>query len=87
MYRVDEDAYNLKNAAKATGIEDYLKAKWRRWFALSPRWANEEKTEVKFWLNPMDQHIYEAGWYSVEQLMEWVEDRGPVMKKPKVARR
>lgn len=84
MHDVDEDYYHLEEAAKATGIEEYLKSKGKRWFALSPRWADEGKTSVKFWLNPMDQHIYEEGWFTVADLKEWAADRGPVMMKRKV---
>lgn len=81
MCRVDEDGYNLLAAAKATGIEEYLKSKGKRWFTLSPRWANEGKTEVRFWLNPYDQQIYNCGWYSVEDLRLWGDDQGPVLKQ------
>jgi hypothetical protein len=87
----DRDA--LEAAARATGIQDdidYVNAAARGnrsfplpkgYYALSPRWANDEKTEVKFWLNPADQQNNKSGWYTPEELLLWVKDEGPVMGK------
>lgn len=81
MEEGDRDAANLRAAAEKTGIEKYLKGKGKGWYALSPRWANEDKKEVVFWLNPFDQRSYEAGWFTVEDLRQWADDKGPVIKK------
>ena len=45
------------------------------------RRRGEVKTEypVMFFLNPMEQEIYHSGWFTVEQLREWAENKGPVM--------
>jgi len=45
---------------------------------------NVTKYNVMFWLNPMEQHLYHSGWFTVEQLEEWVEDQGPVLKEEAV---
>ncbi len=66
----------------------------RKWgyFALSPRWAHKEekkktKHPVVFWLNPMQQDQNEFGWYTVEDLEQWLEGKGPIPKKKEKKRR
>lgn len=76
----DEDHIALLAAAAATGVEAALKAADRRYFALSPRWADESRTSVKFWLNPYDQQRNNHGWYTPEDLMLWTKGEGPVPK-------
>lgn len=86
MLESDVDAYNLKKAAEATGIKELLEKAGKRSFALSPKWAKDirgksnTKYEVVFWLNPMEQHIHNHGWFTVEQLELWAQNKGPVMK-------
>jgi hypothetical protein len=67
------------------------------YYALSPAWINEDHKEksaypVVYWLNPMQQDKNNFGWYTVEQLLEWVDEgKGPIpmteeqMKKRKRA--
>lgn len=55
------------------------------YFALVPAWVGDKKRQdtshgVYFWLNPMHQDRYNSGWFTVEELDEWLEGRGPVMK-------
>jgi len=94
MRAADEDRIKLLAAAKATGIEERLQKAGRRWFALSPRWFmggrnNERKSKhpVMFWLNPMEQHLFDSNLFTVEDLDEWAQDKGPVVKTSKEARR
>lgn len=84
MLEADEDNIALKKAAEKTGIEKILAEAGRKYYALSPRWADAEKKEVKFWLNPQEQDRYEYGWYSVDELKQWAKGEGPIMKKAKV---
>lgn len=70
----------LDAAVKASGIKDRLKAADRRYFALSPRWSNDEETEFKFWLNPMKQDQYNSCWCTIEDLDAWINDEGPIPK-------
>ena len=89
MKESDEDYLNLTEAAEKTGIEAKLKAAGKRYFALSPRWASSIKStsdgEVKsqhsviFWLNPHEREN-NFGWYTVEQLMDWIDGKGPIPK-------
>lgn len=87
----DLDQKRLITASEATGIADRLQKAGRRYYALSPKWADavlvskrgESKTNhpVVYWLNPMDQDSNNYGWFTVEELDKWVKGKGPVPKK------
>lgn len=96
LKEADEDAIALREAALATGIytqlrminRDKLFSAPKGYYALQPRWAKNfenfdrpTRYKVIFWLNPMNQTKYKSGWYTVEELEEWLQDRGPVVKK------
>jgi hypothetical protein len=61
-----------------------------KWYALSPKWNNfknadgtpshPSKYPVVFWLNPQTQSKVNAGWFTVEDLEQWIEGKGPVVK-------
>jgi hypothetical protein len=34
---------------------------------------------IKFWLNPNEQDIYNSGWFTIDELIAWTHDTGPVM--------
>ena len=76
----DLDRYKLYKAMAETGIEKTLKDAGKSYFALSPRWKDESKTELIFWLNPMEQHLYNFGWMTIQDLLDWTENKGKVMK-------
>jgi hypothetical protein len=92
MRQVDEDQIALTEAAKATGIRERvcanLKSSWGGlpFYALSPRWRFENDTpsahKVIFWLNPCDQNKLNYGWFTVEELDQWIEGKGPIPKTP-----
>lgn len=86
----DKDYIALQKAAEKTGIAKRIeKAKpeqhWhRQYFALRPNWIFEDRKDtskypVIFWLNPISQRRFKAGWYTVEQLDAWLEGEGPVI--------
>jgi hypothetical protein len=81
MTKADEDTIALQQAAAKTGIHKVLKDSGRSYFALSPKWTDESKTEVKFWLNPQDQSNNNYGYYTVEELEEWADGKGPIPKQ------
>lgn len=83
MLEADEDTIALKKAADATGIEKILEKAGCKYYALSPRWKDEDKKEVKFWLNPQEQNKYQYGWYSVDELKQWAKGEGPIVEKAK----
>lgn len=65
------------------------------YYALSPRWTEslknigregetiELKTKhpVVFFLNPARQKDFNHGWFTVEELEQWIKGKGPVIKK------
>jgi hypothetical protein len=69
----------LQKAAARTGIHQKLAKADRKYFALSPRWSDDQ-TQVKFWLNPYDQQNNNFGWYTVGDLEAWIEGTGPIPK-------
>jgi len=86
LLAADLDAIALDVACKQTGIADRLKAAGRRYYALSPRWCNKEgvsngsKDDIRWWLNPCDQDKNNYGWFSLAQLEEWIQGKGPIPK-------
>ena len=90
LIEADVDGLNMIDAAEATGIKKRLENAGRRHYALSPSWATSIKStkdgEIKtkhsviFWLNPMDQHLYNFGWLTVEDLEDWIEGKGKIVK-------
>lgn len=73
----------LLKTVKKTGIEEILKKAKKRYFALSPRWEDYKKKEIKYWLNPMEQNIHEHGWYTLDDLKLWAKNKGPILNKSK----
>lgn len=84
------DYNNLRIAVANTEIENYLRDHGKHYYALEPRWylpefrpENREFNtahNVVFFLNPHEQNKYNYGWFTVEELKEWGEDKGPVCK-------
>lgn len=35
--------------------------------------------EIRFWLNPNEQDIYRSGWFSIDDLIAWTHEYGPIM--------
>lgn len=90
----DKDQIRLTKVAKETGIEEKILSannKIKVWdqpygyYALCPAWVNEgerkrTKYKVKFFLNPRKQNKNNCGWFTVEELEQWLEGKGPVLK-------
>jgi hypothetical protein len=86
MRDADVDRRTLLDAAASTGIEQRLEQAGLRWYALSPKWAAGEQAErtihkVVFWLNPQAQSKNNCGWFTVEDLDQWIAGEGPVPKE------
>lgn len=77
----DLDQLALKAAVEATGILQRLKEAGCEYFACSPRWADNTKTEINFWLNPMGQDRHNYGWMTVADLDDWIQGKGKVVKQ------
>lgn len=80
---LDENSIELAKADEATGIKKRLEEAGKRFYALAPRWSPldpEKEGALQYWLNPVDQHLYNHGWYSVKDLEAWIKGEGPIMK-------
>lgn len=66
----------LKKVAE-TGIENKIQGAGKGWYALSPR--EQDDGSLSFYLNPTEQHKYASGWFTVSELEEWCEDKGPIV--------
>lgn len=85
MHDADASYLDLTEAAVKTGIRARVDAAKKGYFALSPRWVDEEekpktKHPVIFWLNPEQQHSNNYGWFTVEELDQWIAGKGPIPK-------
>jgi hypothetical protein len=91
----DKDYNGLLAAVKETGIEDRLKVaqdsdsrsfnKKCSYYALVPKWLKENtdrktKYRMMFWLNPCEQRENNYGWFTVEELDQWIVGEGPIKK-------
>jgi hypothetical protein len=83
MMDIDMMKINLDKAAKKTGIHKKLEKAGLKYYALSPSWNDPETPSdgIKFWLNPSDQQANNHGWYTVEELKQWIKGKGPIPKK------
>jgi hypothetical protein len=76
----------LIKASEKTRIKKKLEKADLKFYALTPGWLTElcnkrdSKYNVVYWLNPVDQHKHNCGWFTVEELLEWTKDKGPVIK-------
>lgn len=80
-----ETVYNrrrLAAALEATGIVDKLKQAKLGYYALSPDLKKfVESEQLLFWLNPHQQDKFNSGWFTLEDLQQWAEGKGPVIKQ------
>lgn len=82
VYQKDQGKLELRNALDATGIKELLKESNKKYYAFEPAWIDENKKELKVFLNPAEQSQYKSGWYSIEQLRQWAHNCGPIIKAP-----
>ena len=66
----------LWDRVNATGIIPFLQANNKGYYALSPKiWEGDQ---LKFFLNPKEQKLFNSGWFTESELRQWAEGRGPV---------
>jgi len=58
-------------------VKATLRDQQKDWHSLE-RWQWMDG-EIRFWLNPVEQDIYNAGWFSIDDLIAWAHDHGPVL--------
>lgn len=80
----DLEEFTLARRVGETGIVDEVRASGKSFFSLSKGMVDEDD-ELRIWLNPCEQHLYNYGWYTVEELRQWTKNEGPIMKKASAA--
>ena len=87
MLERDQDARRLQAAAEKTGIAKKLKKAGLGWHALQPAWRDffkdpvyRSRYKVIFFLNPEGQDKYNSGWFTVEELLQWIKGKGPIIR-------
>lgn len=81
QFNKDEDKYNLNVMANKTHIRKILEKAGKQYFALTPEWKDESKTDIVFWLNPCQNHLYSDGVFTVDELKAWTKGKGPIIRK------
>ncbi|HWQ12215.1 MAG TPA: hypothetical protein VNL77_05415 [Roseiflexaceae bacterium] len=59
-----------------------LRDQHKEWRSLE-RWQWMDG-EIRFWLNPADQENYRSGWFSIDDLIAWLHESGPIVIAPEV---
>lgn len=73
-----KESRQLLARVRETGIFERLQQANKRFFALLP--SVDEQNQLKFWLNPASQDKYNHGYFTVEELDLWAQDKGPILK-------
>lgn len=97
--KFDADNANLYLEHERIGIEKKILSNikcrlgGKPYFALIPVWITDDskyssksKYEVIYWLNPCDQEYNNVGWFTVENLEQWIEGKGPIPKPMNLTR-
>lgn len=54
-----------------------LSGQGKEWRSLE-RWQWMDG-DIRFWLNPIDQELYQSGWYTIDDLIGWTHQIGPIV--------
>lgn len=76
-----QDLYKekLEQDVAKTKIVEKLKKANKEYYALEPKY--DENGELQFYLNPQEQSKYNYGWFTLNDLLLWIEDKGPIIKQ------
>lgn len=58
-------------------LKGVLNDQGKQWRSLE-RWQWMDG-QIRFWLNPTDQVQYQSGWYTINELLQWSYNSGPVI--------
>lgn len=72
----DKESHEIEKFVAKSKIRELLKEKHKGYFALSP--SRSADGTMTFWLNPYDQDKVNYGWFTLEQLRQWADDKGPI---------
>ena len=79
VYKRDKENYETWKKAYETGIYKELKEANKRFFALSPK--KDDNGNLIFWLNPYEQSKYYFGWVTLQDLKDWIQEKGKIVLK------
>lgn len=89
-----KESVKMYEEAFASDIFSILKKAGKGWHYLEPSffakengfhsaYKSYEAGTLLYWLNPENQKVNSSGYYSVEELLLWAEDKGPVLERMK----
>ncbi len=58
-------------------VKTLLNDQGKQWRSLE-RWQWMDG-QIRFWLNPTDQVQYQSGWFTIDELIQWSRNNGPVL--------
>jgi hypothetical protein len=58
-------------------VKALLNDQGKQWRSLE-RWQWMDG-QIRFWLNPTDQVQYQSGWFTIDELIMWSQNSGPVL--------
>lgn len=64
-------------------LKGVLNDQGKQWRSLE-RWQWMDG-QIRFWLNPTDQVQYQSGWYTIDELLQWSRNSGPVIVRDEEA--
>ncbi len=68
-----------KKAEEESGVLEALKESGQKYIALSVKRFDDDGNPI-WWLNPMDQKNHDFGWYTTRDLLDWAQNKGPIIK-------
>ncbi len=74
----DQELY--QKLEQKSGVFEALKKSNKTFFYLGIQ-SLDKNENPRWWLNPMEQQKYEANWYSTQDLLNWANNKGKVLKK------
>lgn len=81
LWLADQEQDRLWKESEKTGIRRRLKEAGKGYFACSPAWlgaGRKSAWKVMYWLNPIHQDENNYGWFTVEELDQWICGTGPI---------
>lgn len=86
----EEEKARLKQGWEYAGgpeVMEKLKKAGKNWFALGTRIAELDRGDgtkaLCSWLNPMEQQMYNSCWVTVDDLKDWLDNKGRIVKNRK----
>lgn len=76
--KAKKDQKLYEKLEKDSGVFEAIEKSNKKFFYLRIN-SLDENGNPQWWLNPMEQQKYEAGWFSTKDLLDWANDKGKVV--------